>query len=169
MTWISNRRTSIAKLLLLGLTIGGAVGLWETQRPEPVYTVAEVQRGLASHPRQWIGRAILVRGVLLVSMSDPGVIDIFHPPPYILVTYSLYQSGPQRSGGVSGQPLTLKLAPHLAAPTADPLANLLRHVPWLLQFVGGPKEPIFRITVLPRPGSCAAQACPDAQLDQRPW
>ncbi|HZS89146.1 MAG TPA: hypothetical protein VFE42_16850 [Chloroflexota bacterium] len=168
MARVSNRRAGITALLLLGLTMAGAVGLWEARQSERVFTVAEVQRGLASHPRQWIGRAILVRGVLLVSMSDPGVIDVFHPPPYILVTYSLYQPGPARSGGVSGLPLALKLAPHLAAPQASPLADLLRRVPWLQQFVGRPKVPIFRITVLPPKGSCGVQACPDAQLDQQP-
>jgi hypothetical protein len=164
-----NRRAGITMLLLLGLSLGGAVGLWETQQSEHVFTVAEVQRGLATHPRQWIGRAIHVRGVLLVSMSDPGVIDVFHPPPYILVAYSLYQPGPARSGGVSGRPLALKLAPHLAAPQADPVADLLRGVPWLQQLFVRPKVPILRITVLPHKSWCGVQACPDAQLDQQPW
>jgi len=166
---ISNRRAGIRMLLLLGLTVSGAIGLWEMRQPARVFTVAEVQRGLAAHPRRWIGRAILIRGTLLVSMSDPGVIDVFHPPPYILVTYSLYQPGPARTGRVSGLPLTLKLAPHMAAPRTNPLASLLRQLPWLQPLFGNPGNTIFRVTLLPRRGSCGIQVCPDGQLDEQPW
>jgi hypothetical protein len=108
-------------------------------------------------------------------MSDAGVIDIFHPPPGILVTYALYQPGPARLGGIRGEPLVLKLAPHLAGPPPtppNPLAALVRHVPWLQGLLGGPSAhaPVFRITLLaPARGPCAVQECPAGQLDEQPW
>ncbi len=137
---------------------------------ERVYSVAEVRHGLAVAPRRWVNRTVLVRGVFIASMSDPGVVDIFHPPPYILMTYDLYQPGPLRTGGISGLPLVLTLAPHLAAPRVSPLADLERRLPWLGHLLGDAGAPIFEVTLLaPRRGGCAVQACPDGQLDARPW
>jgi hypothetical protein len=166
---VTKRRGGLATILVLTLACVAVIGL-RAAGPERVYTVAEVQRGLATHPQQWIGRTVLVRGVFLVSMSDPGVIDVFHPPPYILVTYTLYQPGPARTGGISGLPLTLKLAPHLAPARTNPLADVLRRVPWLQRLLGAPGVPVLRVTLLAPPaGGCAGPVCPDGQLDERPW
>jgi hypothetical protein len=164
-------RSRIVALLGLAL-IGWAVLRLQADQSAPVYTVAQVQRGLATQPHRWINRTVLVRGVFRYTMSDAGVIDIFHPPPYILVTYALYQPGPSRMGGVSGMPLVLKLAPHLAGPRANPLAALLQRVPWLQGLLGSPSAsaPVFRITLLaPSTGTCGAQECPAGQLDEQPW
>jgi len=30
----------------------------------PVYTMAQVRRGLRNHPRAWVGRSVLVRGII---------------------------------------------------------------------------------------------------------
>ena len=158
-------------MLVLGLIVVIAVSL-RVASPDRVFTVADVQQGLARHPQQWIGRTVLVRGVFRYAMSDAGVIDIFHPPPYILMTYDLYQPGPLRMGGTSGLPLALKLAPHLAAPRPNPLADVwttLRRIPGLQRLLGGPSTPVFRLTLLAPGGNCLAQGCPDAQLDERPW
>ena len=144
----------------------------QAHRPDAVLTVAQVQRGLATQPHQWINRTVLVRGVFRYTMSDAGVIDIFHPPPGILVTYALYQPGPSRLGGISGEPLVLKLAPHLTGPPTNPLAALVRQVPWLQGLLGAPsaRATVLRLTLLaPARGLCAVQGCPAAQLDEQPW
>lgn len=166
---IMKRRRVMAALLIV-LAILGAVALdLHAASPERVYSVAEVQRGLLTHPRQWANRTILMRGVFLVTMSDPGVVDVFHPPPYILVTYALYQSGPRRQGGISGLPLTLKLAPRLAAPRPDPLLATLRQLPWVGSIFRSHKTTTYRVTLLPpQQSSCAGQLCPDGQLDEEP-
>jgi hypothetical protein len=171
MVRVMTHRSRLVALLSLAL-IGGAVLRLQADRPAAVFTVAQVQRGLATQPHQWINRTVLVRGVFRYMMSDAGVIDIFHPPPGILVTYALYQPGPSRLGGISGGPLVLKLAPHLAGPRPNPLAALLRQVPWLQGLLGGPSAnaPVFRITLLaPARGLCAVQACAAGQLDEQPW
>jgi hypothetical protein len=91
------------------------------------------------------------------------------------VTYALYplwQPGPTRLGGISGAPLVLKLAPHLAGPRPNPLAALLRQVPWLQGLFGAlsASAPVFRITLLaPAREGCAVQGCPAGQLDEQPW
>ena len=165
---IKQRGVRAALLILLALLAAVALDL-RAASPERVYTVAEVRRGLATQPRQWVNRTVLVRGVFLVTMSDPGVVDVFHPPPYILVTYALYQPGPRRLGGISGLPLTLKLAPHLAPPRSNPLLAALRRLPWLGYMFSAPREPTYRITLLPpQQGSCGGQLCPDGQLDEEP-
>lgn len=158
-------------MLVLGLIVVIGASL-HAAAADRVFTVAEIQQGLARHPKQWIGRTILVRGVFRYAMSDAGTIDIFHPPPYILVTYDLYQPGPLRLGGVSGLPLALKLAPRLVAPRPNPLAGLrdaLRRVPGLQRLLGEPALPVFRLTLLAPGGNCLAQGCPQALLDERPW
>lgn len=165
------RRNGIVALFSLALIGGGALRLW-ADTSGGVFTVAQVQRGLATQPGQWVNRTVRVSGVFRYTMSDAGVIDIFHPPPYILVTYALYQPGPARMGGVSGTPLVLTLAPRLAAPRANPLVALMRQAPWLQGLLGdrGATVPIFRLTLLPPPrGACPAQGCPTARLDEQPW
>ena len=158
---------------LVGLVLAAGVALYlQMDASDRVFTVAQVQRGLARQPGQWINRTVRVRGVFRYTMSDAGVIDIFHPPPYILVSYALYQPGPTRTGGVSGAPLVLKLAPHLTAPHANPLAAFVRQIPWLQGLIGNPRADttIFRLTLLSPPrGACPAQECPAAQLDDQPW
>jgi hypothetical protein len=168
---ISKRRKRVVLVLGLALVGGGLIRL-QAEPSDRVLTVAQVQRGLATQPRRWINRTVRVRGVFRYSMSDAGTIDIFHPPPYILVSYALYQPGPPGMGGISGTPLLLKLAPHMAAPPTNPLAALVRQVPWLKGLLGGSNSnaPIFRITLLPPSQSpCPGQGCPAAQLDEQPW
>lgn len=168
---IMKRRNRV--ILVLGLALlGGGVLHFQSRASDRVLSVAQVQRGLATQPRQWINRTVRVRGVFRYAMSDAGVIDIFHPPPYILVSYALYQSGPARLGGISGTPLLLKLAPHMTAPPANPLAGLVQQAPWLKGLLDRTSSdaPIFRITLLPPSQSgCPGQGCPAAQLDEQPW
>lgn len=166
---VMKRRGVMAALLIVLVLLAALAFDLRAASPERVYSVAEVQRGLLAHPRQWVNRTILMRGIFLVTMSDPGVVDVFHPPPYILVTYALYQPGPRRQGGISGLPLTLKLAPHLAAPRPDPLLATLRQLPWVGSIFRPHKTPTYRVTLLPpAKGSCAGQLCPDGQLDEEP-
>lgn len=165
------RRTRV--ILVLGLVLlGGGVLRLQNDAADRVLSVAQVQRGLATQPRQWINRTVRVRGVFRYSMSDAAVIDIFHPPPYILVSYALYQPGPARMGGISGSPLLLKLAPHMTPAPVNPLAALVQQAPWLAELLDHPNAgaPTYRITLLPPAQSaCPGQGCPAAQLDERPW
>src|SRR3954453_7573392 len=56
-------RTTIALLVLLALALAaGAVAVQSRTVTGPVYTVAQLQAGLARHPRTWLGRSVLVRG-----------------------------------------------------------------------------------------------------------
>ena len=164
------KRRGVRAAIIIVLALLAAVALdLRAASSGRVYTVAEVQRGLATQPRQWVNRTVLVRGVFLVTMSDPGVVDVFHPPPYILVTYALYQPGPRRLGGISGLPLMLKLAPRLAPPRPNPLLAALRRLPWLGPLLSTPGSPTYRVTLLaPRQGGCGSQICPDGQLDEQP-
>ena len=166
---VMQRRGAMAAMLIM-LALLAAVALdLRAASSGRIYTVAEVRRGLATQPRQWVNHTVLVRGVFLVTMSDPGVVDVFHPPPYILVTYALYQPGPRRLGGISGLPLTLKLAPRLAPPRPNPLLAALRRLPWLGSLFGSPGAPTYRVTLLPlQRGNCGGQLCPDGQLDEQP-
>ena len=150
------RRSRLVALLSLAL-IGGVVLRLQAHRPATVFTVAQVQRGLATQPHQWINRTVLVRGVFRYTMSDAGVIDIFHPPPNILVTYALYQPGPSRLGGASGEPLVLKLAPHLAGPPTNPLAALVPRCRGSrgCSVLPAPVLPSFASRCWCQPGGCA--------------
>src|SRR5271166_5397760 len=61
------KRVLVAFVLLLGSGLGGSVALGTVRAggsATPVYTVAEM-RGLLMHaPSLWIGRTVLVRGIL---------------------------------------------------------------------------------------------------------
>jgi hypothetical protein len=61
---------------LLGLLLAGGLALAASYRPldqGPVYTVAQVEAQLASHPRAWVGRALLVRGAVVPCLAVPSV------------------------------------------------------------------------------------------------
>lgn len=53
----------VGLLALAGAAAGGIAAMApQPQSIGPVYTVAQVQMGLARHPREWIGRTVRVRG-----------------------------------------------------------------------------------------------------------
>src|SRR3954451_25087299 len=65
---------TIAVLLALALTAVVAFVFVVHSRAAagPVYTVTQVQAGLARHPQAWVGRTVLVRGAMLVWLAVSG-------------------------------------------------------------------------------------------------
>ena len=64
----------IAVLLTLAVA-AGTLPVFVVHNPAaagPVYTVAQVQAGLARHPQAWVGRTVLVRGTLLGWLAVSG-------------------------------------------------------------------------------------------------
>lgn len=65
------------KRLSLGVVgfvvIAGVVATLVARRvsPQPIYTVAQVQAGLAHHPRAWTGRTIVIRGAIVAAYYGP--------------------------------------------------------------------------------------------------
>jgi hypothetical protein len=47
---------------------------------EPTYTVAQVQAGLLHNPRAWVGRTVLVHGVLYTAFCPAGAFCPYMPP-----------------------------------------------------------------------------------------
>jgi len=65
-----------AGLLVAALIVGGGgLALRPVEPAGPIYTVADITVGLRRHPRQWVGRAVAVRGVVSVFGLGLG------PPP----------------------------------------------------------------------------------------
>jgi hypothetical protein len=134
-------------------------------RPVQVYTVAQAAAGLAQHPRAWIGRTVVVRGVAVVVVwpdSQGGVSARICPsyppcsmpvPPNTSVDLLLVDNMP-RSIAASRlllkalivrverlkSPALLRVPPSLVVkvlprPSQTLLADVLTHVPLLSQFV----------------------------------
>jgi hypothetical protein len=159
-TWIG--AVALSAILALGaytlLRAGSA-------RPVQVYTVAQAADGIAQHPRAWIGRTVVVRGVaVIVGWPDSlgGVSARFCPgyppcsvpvPPNTSVDLLLVDNLPR---GVAASKLLLKtlilrtvrpqspallrVPPSLVVkvlprPAQTLLADVLTHVPLLSQFV----------------------------------
>ena len=62
------KRRVVRAIALVALALAVGVGIVATARghTEPVYSMADVQAGLAQHARLWVGRTILVRGRLTI-------------------------------------------------------------------------------------------------------
>lgn len=126
-------------LALLGLMLSTSVLVALTVSsdvtPDAVYSVAQVQAGLADHPQAWIGRTVRVRG-----MADPcpfqgGTTRLWQcaDEPFILVP------GP---ADPAAEPLPLSaLAP-------DTLLAVLRALP-LLRAVAPPPDPMALSQAVP--------------------
>ena len=67
------RRPRLASALPLLGVLGAAVlvvSAVHTSTSQPVYSVSQVASGLAHHPRAWMGRTVLVRGMVLLLNRD---------------------------------------------------------------------------------------------------
>ncbi len=64
------RRFAFVAAGLIILLVAGTVALERsvTSGPELVYSIGEIEAGLNSHPQEWIGRIVRVRGVALFSV-----------------------------------------------------------------------------------------------------
>jgi hypothetical protein len=86
----------------------------------PVYTVAQVQAGLADRPRAWVGRTVLVRGIAQLFVSHtkrPGC----ELSPLCFVVQATWRLDDPRKPGLVGLPLQWG--------AANPRRALLRHIP----------------------------------------
>jgi hypothetical protein len=63
-------RRGVVVLALVDIVL--AVVTW-ARGPGTVYTVAQVDGGLAQHPRAWVGRTVTVRGTLAVAEGQNWV------------------------------------------------------------------------------------------------
>jgi hypothetical protein len=158
---------------LLGLALASSVLLAVaagSQVPQgPMYSVAQVQAGLAHSPGSWLGRTVRVRGVA----EGCGF------PP------STYTAGEISAGSPASEYLSACLPPHLAD-AASPatvealwladrdqgrLLTLLRRVPILAWFAAAPQAlrwgvlATYRVQLRAAPaGSCVFLPCYQAVL-----
>lgn len=124
-----------AALVLAALTLAIAIIIAIGRQPsstEAVYTVAQTRAGLARNPRAWIGRTILVRGLVIQCRLVEGCVAL---PP-----------GIPRVGLVDGIPIiemprvaVLSQALPLRV-DEDPLRLLLRRLPLLRGIVPAPRQ-----------------------------
>src|SRR5437588_7823977 len=91
------RTVALAIAVLLAVALAaGAVLVFVVHSPAaagPVYTVAQVQAGLARHPQAWVGRTVLVRGTTLGWVAASGTdgvsaLPCFGPCPLPLALQS---------------------------------------------------------------------------------
>lgn len=68
------RRVMIALVAVVVLASAAGVAAFTSrgEDAEPVYTVAQVNRGLAQNPAGWLGRIVRVRGKALIPMNRAG-------------------------------------------------------------------------------------------------
>jgi hypothetical protein len=88
----------------------------------PVYTVSELQAGLADNPHAWLGHTVLLRGVALVPACPPNASCVVAWPALVDA-----EAPPPRSY------LPLSMGP------ANPLLALLRRLPLVGRLVPGPQ------------------------------
>lgn len=123
-------------LVLAALTLAVAIIIATGHQPTSagaVYTVARVRAGLARTPQAWIGRTILVRGLVIRCRLVEGCVAL---PP-----------GIPRVGLVDGIPIiemprAAVLSQALPLQVGeDPLRSFLRLIPLLRGVVPAPRQP----------------------------
>jgi hypothetical protein len=117
---------------LLGLLLAGGLAAVACRRPldtGPVYSVAQVQAGLADHPQAWVGRTVHLRAIAepcpLWGTPEGGLHCASAQPVLVDQTASLTAS------------LALTWRPQ------GPLLALLRGVPLLGDLVPAPRVPAW--------------------------
>lgn len=68
------RRVIVALVVLVALMSAAGVAAFKPggEGAEPVYTVVQVNRGLAQHPASWLGRIVRVRGQAIIPLNRAG-------------------------------------------------------------------------------------------------
>jgi hypothetical protein len=150
----------LVAILLAGtiaLAARGLAGL--ATGAQPVYPVAAVEAGMRRDPSAWIGRTVLIRGVVLGRFLDPGC---SRPTCPGTGAYSLAPS-------LSAAGMTPALLP-LVPGSAGAWLAALRHIPVLRRFLPRPravqlfKEATYRVHLQEGHQACGARACMDAIL-----
>ncbi len=154
----------------------------------PVYTVAAVRAGLQRRPQVWVGRTVLVRGIIAGALSwgTPGYsasaqpMNPLYPPPGLNIRIRLV---PLATGGIPPRLWTgpdLWVSPHLAPYPSGPIVGALRRLPLVAGLFPAPPQwdtllgasSVFRLTLLPLHGTrCRGRprTCDDGVLeDVRP-
>lgn len=143
-----------------------------------VYTVNDVQAGLRHDPVKWIGRTVLVSGVVgevaweqgrrrALEAVGPGSNALFDRPRSMSpdVTVHMFLQPDASGANWPYRPLQLQ-APQAQSP--DPLPPLLRGIPWLRGLVPAPQQVrggvsvTYRIRLLPGPwhgSACINHVC----------
>jgi hypothetical protein len=122
----------------------------------PVYTVAQVQAGMAHQPDTWVGRTVRMRGVAV----PPGCVERESMLCVKTASYLAYIIDPTR----------LALLPLTQGP-ANPLLSLLRKLPLAATLEASAQRPhwdeiaIYRVQLLVAPpATCALAPCYQALL-----
>ena len=122
-----------------------------------VYSVDEVQSGLAARPGAWLGRTIRMRGQIATAICLDSCQTTM---AYLMISFS---TAPHSNDLVFHQ-LVLDPGP------PDPVRRWLRRLPWLRSFVPPPQQPtwhraaIYRVRLGPSAFPCARPPCFEAVL-----
>src|SRR5690242_11482864 len=63
------RRVMVTLAAVVALTLAAGVAALTNRGGGPVYTVAQINRGLAQHPAAWLGHVVSVRGKALIPIN----------------------------------------------------------------------------------------------------
>jgi hypothetical protein len=151
-------------LVLVACVVLAAV---HTQRAQgAVYTVAQVQAGLADHPRAWLGWTVRVRGLVVPCQADTADPNL---PPF------------QSCGGWpldlldSGSPGTGAFL-RLSWSTQNPLLAAVRRLPLVGRLLPAPAAPArttlatYRVRLRVAPSAvCSGTPCYEALVLDTAW
>jgi len=174
-------------ILALALAAGTTLAVHNPIAAGPIYTVTQVQSGLARHPQAWIGRTVLVRGTILgwAGTNGPGTagasaLPCFAPcftppagwpaPHLVLLEGTVTGAYPDLLTVVAQmRPHTLVLHVSSPVPASPSPLTFLRSLPVVGSWIPVPRQLIYRVRLLPSsptvaPCRLALQACDDAIL-----
>lgn len=134
----------VAVVVALGLIVVGAA---HARPVEPIYSVGQLDAGLRSGPRLWLGRTVFIRGVLDICPAN----------------WSCFQPDALTDHGSSTTRIPARLSP------VDPIIDWFRHLPIVGRFA--PRRPgttydekgTYRVRIVDRAkAACAISYCTHA-------
>lgn len=156
----------IVALILLGTILAGVIVLFgRGSADQPVYAASAMARDLRSHPKHWMGRTVLVRGVIVplvwirpLHSRGPGQLpeDVAWqnaPPSNTFPSGTVGEVALGSRPGVFDPPTMLLLWVQ-ERPEQATLRAILRHVPFVAGMLGPglvlPMQGVYRVH-LPSP------------------
>jgi hypothetical protein len=136
----------------LALATACMLGALRPAQHSAVYSVAQVQAGLAHHPGTWEGRTVRVRGVAAICLSSDISQRCSHWPTYLMDAVVISPFLP------------------LAWGRLDALRAFLRRVPLGSQMIAPPQTPrwwmpaTYRVQLRAAVGLCGVPPCYEALL-----